>query len=323
MRTTRIVLLTAACGLLAWPLLADKKLDDAVAKAEDQIAKGKVDEAAKTIQKMLQPPTAEGHVAAARLQVRMGKYEEAAATAAAGVQAAGATPEAKSAALASLSSLDLLRSSGLEALKHAQEAVAASPTPAALAALARAQVRTGDAAGAVANADKAVAAGSNGGHAGGAGTGAAGERQGRRGAGRVRQGARGRSQADGRPHRHGARAARAEQGGRGGRRGEEGGRGERERRRGARRARDRAARAGQLERRDRRGPGGPVQERAQRDGAVRRREDLRGPEVQQPPAGRRRVQGDRGDRPRLRAEQARGHHQPGAAAEVRRGARAR
>jgi len=162
MRTTRIVLLTAACGLLAWPLRADKKLDDAVAKAEEQIQKGKVDEAAKTIQKMLQPPTAEGHIAAARLQVRMGKYEDAAATAAAGVQAAGATPEAKSAALASLSSLDLLRSSGAEALKHAQEAVAASPTPAALAALTRAQVRVGDVAGALATAEKAVAAGSSG-----------------------------------------------------------------------------------------------------------------------------------------------------------------
>lgn len=162
MRTTRIVLLTAACGLLAWPLRADKKLDDAVAKAEEQIAKGKVADAEKTIQKMLQPPTAEGHVAAARLQVRMGKYEEAAATAAAGVQAAGSTPEAKSAALAALSAMDLVRSSGAEALKHAQEAVAASPTPAALAALARAQVRTGDAAAALASAEKAVAAGSNG-----------------------------------------------------------------------------------------------------------------------------------------------------------------
>lgn len=162
MRTTRIVLLTAACGLLAWPARADKKLDDAVAKAEEQIAKGKVADAEKTIQKMLQPPTAEAHVAAARLQLRLGKYEEAAATAAAGVQAPGATPEAKSAALASLSSLDLVRSSGAEALKHAQEAVAASPTPAALAALARAQVRTGDAAAALASAEKAVAAGANG-----------------------------------------------------------------------------------------------------------------------------------------------------------------
>ena len=162
MRTTRIVLLTAACGLLAWPVRADKKLDDAVAKAEDQIQKGRVDEAAKTIQKMLQPPTAEGHVAAARLQVRMGKIEEAAATAAAGVQAAGATPEGKAAALASLSAVDLLRGPGKDALKHAQEAVAAQATPAALAALARAQVRVGDAAGAVASAEKAVAAGATG-----------------------------------------------------------------------------------------------------------------------------------------------------------------
>jgi tetratricopeptide (TPR) repeat protein len=161
MRTTRIVLLTAACGLLAWPLLADKKLDDAVAKAEEQIQKGRVDEAAKTIQKMLQPPTAEGHVAAARLQVRMGKIEEAFATATAGVQA-GSTPEGKAAALAALSGVDLMRGPGKEALKHAQEAVAAQATPAALAALARAQARVGDAAGAVASAEKAVAAGATG-----------------------------------------------------------------------------------------------------------------------------------------------------------------
>jgi superkiller protein 3 len=159
MRTTRIVLLTAACGLLAWPLHADKKLDDAVAKAEDQIGKGKVEEAAKTIQKMLEPPTAEGHVAAARLQVRMGKVEDAAATAAKGAQLGSSTPEAKAAALAMLSSLDLLRGSGKDALKHAQEAVAAQATPAALAAQARAHVRVGDAAGAIAAADKAVAAG--------------------------------------------------------------------------------------------------------------------------------------------------------------------
>jgi tetratricopeptide (TPR) repeat protein len=158
MRTTRIVLLTAACGLLAWPLRADKKLDDAVAKAEEQIQKGRVDDAAKTIQRMLQPPTAEGHVAATRLQVRMGKIEEAFATATAGVQA-GTTPEGKAAALAALSGVDLLRGPGKDALKHAQEAVAAQASPAALAALARAQVRVGDAAGAVASAEKAVAAG--------------------------------------------------------------------------------------------------------------------------------------------------------------------
>lgn len=161
MRTTRIVLLTAACGLLAWPLHADKKLDDAVAKAEDQIAKGKVADAEKTIQKMVQPPSAEANIAASRLLLRLGKYEEATATAAGGVTA-GSTPEGKSAALAAVSSIDLIRSSGAEALKHAQEAVAAAPTPAALAALARAQARTGDAAGATASADKAVAAGSNG-----------------------------------------------------------------------------------------------------------------------------------------------------------------
>ena len=108
MRTTRFVLLTAVCGLLALPLHADKRVDDAVAKAEDQITKGKTEEAVKTIQKLVSQPSAEAFTAAARLQVRMGKIEEAAQSAAQAVQQAGAaTPEVKAAAFATLSRLDL------------------------------------------------------------------------------------------------------------------------------------------------------------------------------------------------------------------------
>lgn len=159
MRTTRFVLLTAACALLALPVHADKRVDDAVAKAEDQIAKGKQEEAIKTIQKLVSQPSAEAFIAAARLQLKLGKVEEANQSAASAVQqAASATPEIKAAAYAIQSHLDLLRGTGKDAAANAQKAVEAQATPAALAALARAQVRLQDA-GAVASAEKAVAAG--------------------------------------------------------------------------------------------------------------------------------------------------------------------
>ena len=161
MRTTRIVLLTVACGLLAGPLRADKRVDDAVAKAEDQIQKGKTEEAVKTIQKLVSQPSAEAFTAAARLQIRMGKVEEANTSAAEAVKLAGsATPDVKAAALAIQSRLDLLRGTGKDAVANAQKAVEAQSTPAALAALARAQVRVQDPA-ALATAEKAVAAGAS------------------------------------------------------------------------------------------------------------------------------------------------------------------
>jgi Flp pilus assembly protein TadD len=162
MRTTRLVLLTVACGLLAGPLRADKRVDDAVAKAEEQIAKGRTEDAVKTIQKLVSQPSTEAFTAAARLQVRLGKIEEAHQSATQAVQqAASAAPEAKAAAFATLSQLELLRGTGKDAAAAAQKAVEAQASPVALAALARAQVRTGDAAGAVATAEKAVAAGAS------------------------------------------------------------------------------------------------------------------------------------------------------------------
>lgn len=161
MRTTRLVFLTVACGLLAGPLRADKRVDDAVAKAEDQIRKGKVEEAVKTIQKLISQPSAEAFTAAARLQLRLGKVEEAAASAAkAGELAGSATPDVKAAAFATLSQLDLLRGSGRDAVANAEKAVQAQGSAAALAALARAQARMQDPA-AMASAEKAVAAGAS------------------------------------------------------------------------------------------------------------------------------------------------------------------
>jgi len=153
-------------GLLSTPVLADKRLDDAVARAEDQIAKGKPEEALKTMQKAAsqQPTSPEAQLALARIQQRVGSLEDAAATVAKAAQLATGGA-AKAEALAALSSMDLMRSTGKEALAHAEQAVQAEATPAALAALARAQVRAQSAAAALPTADKAVAAGATSGDA--------------------------------------------------------------------------------------------------------------------------------------------------------------
>ena len=147
-------------GLLSTPALADKRLDDAVAKAEDQIAKGKPEEALKTMLKAAsqQPTSAEAQLALARIQQRVGSLEDAAATVAKAAQMATAGP-VKADALAALSTMDLLRGTGKDALAHAEQAVQAQATPGALAALARAQARAQGAAAALQTADKAVAAG--------------------------------------------------------------------------------------------------------------------------------------------------------------------
>ena len=65
MAPNRIVPVLALC--LATPVRADKKLDDAVAKAEAQLAKGKEDEAVKILQKAAsQAPRDRGTAARAR-----------------------------------------------------------------------------------------------------------------------------------------------------------------------------------------------------------------------------------------------------------------
>src|SRR6185436_14034507 len=135
MRTTAGVLF--ALALLGAPALADKKLDEAVAKAEEQLQKGKPDEALKGLQRAVQSsPSTEGWLALSRFQERLGNLDEAMKSAA----AAAAAPGTKADAQAAQSSLALLVSSGKEALTLAQEA-ASGGTPAGLAALARAGPR--------------------------------------------------------------------------------------------------------------------------------------------------------------------------------------
>src|SRR5687767_1782847 len=99
----------AVVGLLSSPAFADKRLEHAVARAEDQITKGRTDEALKTMQKAVsqQPTSPEAHLALARVQQRVGSLEDAAATVAKAVEVA--TGPAKAEALAALSGMDLLR----------------------------------------------------------------------------------------------------------------------------------------------------------------------------------------------------------------------
>ena len=146
-------------ALLAAPAFADKKLDDAVAKAEEQLQKGKPDEAIKGLQRAVQgSPSTEGWLALARFQERLGNLDDAMKSAVAAL-AGASSPALKADTLAVQSALALLMGTGKDAVAQAQAAVNAQATPLALAALARAQVRTQDPAAALQSAEKAVAAG--------------------------------------------------------------------------------------------------------------------------------------------------------------------
>lgn len=154
----------AALGLLAGPVLADKKLDEALAKAESQLEKGRADEALKGLQKAAsQAASGEGYVLLSRFQARLGSAEhlEAAAASANKAVELATAPDAKADALANQVSFDLTRGSGREALAHAEEAVKAQETPTSLAALARAQARIGNPVAALSAAQRAVQAGAD------------------------------------------------------------------------------------------------------------------------------------------------------------------
>jgi tetratricopeptide (TPR) repeat protein len=154
----RVLAALAAVAFLAAPAAAQSKLDQAIAKAEEQLLKGKPDDAVKTLAKAAAEAGAEGQVALARLQERVGNLDAAAAAYDQAEKTASGPGSAD--VLAAVANFTLRRGKAADALKIADRAVKASATPAALAAMARAQVRAEDAPGALATADKAVAAGS-------------------------------------------------------------------------------------------------------------------------------------------------------------------
>jgi len=160
----KLTSVAVAVALLAGTVtaFADKKVDDAVAKAEDQLQKGKPEEAQKTILKLASTETPEAQYAVGRFQEKLGNLDESAAALAKAQQlAASATPGLKAQIDAALAEQALARGSATTALSFATEAVKLEETPDNLAVLARAQARTYHLVTAVQTADKAVQAGAN------------------------------------------------------------------------------------------------------------------------------------------------------------------
>ena len=155
----RALCLLLALSLAPVPLAAQSKIDQALQKAEEQLAKGKPEDAVKTVSKLVEqnPTSAEAHIALARLHERLGNLDEASAVLAKAKDALSGS--AKAEVLAAIASLNLLVGTGKDALANAKQAAELAPNPSTLAALARAQARVQDAPTALQTADKAVAAG--------------------------------------------------------------------------------------------------------------------------------------------------------------------
>jgi len=151
-----VVLALALAG--AAPARADKRLDDAVAKSERQLAEGKEEDAVKTLRKVASrsPGDPEASLALANLLSRLGRLDETgAALAEAGERIDAAPPAVRARVLAARSRFALRAGTVGEAMDLARQAVEAGAE--GLPALARAQARAGDPK-ARATADEAVGA---------------------------------------------------------------------------------------------------------------------------------------------------------------------
>ena len=141
--------------------MADKRVDDCAAKADELFRKNRPEEAAKCMQKLAtqDPSNPEAQGALGRILMRVGQREEAGAAFERAAQAAEAAPAAvKAVALSNLASHELLRGSASKALTHAEAAVKAESNATTLAILAEAQVRNGKATAGLATAEKALQA---------------------------------------------------------------------------------------------------------------------------------------------------------------------
>ncbi len=143
----RVLPVLAALAISALPAWADKRLDDAVSKAEALLARGKQDDAVKVLEKAASraPRDAEAPLALARLQSKLGRVDEAgAALARAGELLATAPPAVRARVLVARSAFALRAGTLREAAEFARQAVEAQAGPEGLAALARVQARAGD-----------------------------------------------------------------------------------------------------------------------------------------------------------------------------------
>jgi tetratricopeptide (TPR) repeat protein len=147
MRLFPVLTALALCAAVVPSARADKKLDDAVARAEAQLAKGKEDEAVKILQKAASqaPRDPEPQLALARMFLKLGKLDEAGnALGKAGELASGAPPNVRARVLVARSAFALRAGTVRDALALARQAVEAEAGADSLAALVRAQARLGD-----------------------------------------------------------------------------------------------------------------------------------------------------------------------------------
>jgi tetratricopeptide (TPR) repeat protein len=156
-----VLVLVGAVSTLPTLAEADVKTDQAIAKAEEQFAKGKPDEAIKSLVKLAaSSPSVEAYLALAHFQEMNNNGDDAVASVAKAVEvSASATPALKAQALSASAQLAMRNGTGAAALDQATKAVAADKNGNSLGVLASAQARVGDAKAAHASADAAIAAG--------------------------------------------------------------------------------------------------------------------------------------------------------------------
>ena len=164
MKQNRFVALLAvavAVSLAADRALADVKTDQAIAKAEEQFAKGKADDAIKSLVKFANgAPSVEAYLALSHLQERNGSAQEAEESVARAVEvSASSSPNLKAQALSAAARMALKSGTGKAALDMATRAVDADKNAHSLGILAAVHARVGDVKAAHAAADAAVAAG--------------------------------------------------------------------------------------------------------------------------------------------------------------------
>jgi len=155
-----VLVIGGAVSLASSGAWADVKTDQAIAKAEEQFAKGKPDEAIKSMVKLASgTPSVEAYLALGRLQEMNGNGEDAAASIAKAVElSASAAPALKERALAASARFTLRSGTGQAAVDLATRAVAAEKNADSLGTLASAYSRVGDVKLAQDAADAAIAA---------------------------------------------------------------------------------------------------------------------------------------------------------------------
>ncbi len=155
------LVLSLAVSFASLDARADVKTDQAIAKAEEQFAKGKPDEAIKAMLKLATgTPSVEAYLALGHLQERNGNLDAAVASIAKALElSATATPILKEQALAASARLALKSGTGKAALDMATRAVAAEKNAHSLGTLASVDAHIGDVKAALAAADEAIAAG--------------------------------------------------------------------------------------------------------------------------------------------------------------------